>query len=229
MLEEDLELNLNNLKIIKFNTFIDKRMNNAVYASWQHVKWMAAIDCLKRFELDNLMYVDTDTIFQKDPSYFFKKYGNSDYIYGRNDVVDEYTSILNVDGRGMNDGIFILSKTTIPYLKNLVSARSDYVYNAQERFKDSNSFLQTDWMAQWLSGQHGVFEYLKKINKPLKTIDNDDIYEVVSYDKYKNLTEEEKNKYAIIHYFNFNAMYFCPQSFKKSQIAHFKAEVGGIN
>ena len=204
----------NNLNFVRFIAEYDSRLEHAIYSIWTSHKWKNAFEALRKNEHDNVLYVDTDTIFKKDPEMLFTKYGNTGSVIGKPDVSDKWTSIFNVSNGGMNDGVFMLSKHTLKYEEELLQYRVDYVYKLQEKFRYSRDEELKDLGIQWVACQYGVSEYLLSVGNPLKFFDDQDVYNVGHYDAYKKLPEEYKEDICITHYLSYNMIHFAPSAKK---------------
>jgi hypothetical protein len=208
------DLKFDNVEIVLFDAVADSRLQHQIYAKWTSHKWENSFKALRTFNFDNVLYVDTDTFFQKDPAFMFEKYGNKDLIYGKPDVSDKWTSIFNARNGGMNDGTYILSKHMLKYEKDLLKARVDYVFNLQESFKTIDIEEIKITGIQWVACQYGVSEYLININKPLQFFDENDVYIIHKMDEYNVLPNSVKQSFAIVHYLNYNMKHFAPSAFK---------------
>lgn len=207
-------VNNTNIKFVEFNADYDKRLNHSVYAIWTSHKWKNAFHALRSNSLDNVLYVDTDTIFQKDPEYMFAEYGYGESIYGKPDISDTWTIPFNVRNGGLNDGVFLIPKSALEYEEGILKYRTDYVYDLQEKFKtfyDDN--IKTTGV-QWVSCQYAMSEYMINQDNPIKFFEDEDLYIVGTFSEFQEMSEEEKNKYTIIHYLNYNMKHFAPNAFK---------------
>lgn len=210
---EDL-VDQTNLKFVEYNANYDKRLNNATYAIWTGHKWKNTFHALRTNNLDNVIYVDSDTIFQKDPEYMFTKYGNSDSIYGKPDVSETWFDVFEVRNGGMNDGVFLIPKPALKYEKEILKYRVDYVYDLQEKFINETDSNITNTGVQWVSCQYAMSEYMLDQDNPIKFFDYEDLYIVENILEFEELSDSDKLQFCIIHYLNYNQWYFAPKAFE---------------
>jgi Glycosyl transferase family 8 len=203
-----------NLEFVEYNADYDKRLNNRIYSIWTSHKWANTFHALRTGKFDNVIYMDSDTIFQKDPAYLFEKYGNTKTIYGKKDVSDTWLKVFNVRNGGMNDGVFLISKKALKYEKGLLEHRVQYVYDLQEKFKDETDPNIVVTGVQWVACQYAMSEYMLDQNNPIKFFDDEDVYVVGWLPTFKDLSFEEKTKMCVIHYLSYNMWYFAPNAFK---------------
>jgi len=203
-----------NFEFIEFDADYDKRLNNRIYSIWTSHKWDNTFDALRSKSLDNVLYVDTDIIFQKDPEYIFTKYGNTNTIYGKPDISDTWLGTFNVRNGGMNDGTFLIPKSALKYEEGLLKHRVEYVYNLQEKFKDETDTNITDVGIQWVACQYAMSEYMIDQGNPIKFFDDEDLYIVGWLSIFQELPFEQKINMCMIHYLSYNMWYFAPDAFK---------------
>lgn len=203
-----------NLTFVEYNASYDKRLNNKTYAIWTSHKWTNAFNALRKNNLQNVLYLDSDIIFQKDPEYLFDKYGNTESIYGKPDISDTWTEVFNVRNGGMNDGAFLIPKFALKYEKELLKYRFDYVYDLQEKFKEETDTNITDVGIQWVACQYAMSEYMLDQNNPIKFFDDEDIFIVGTLSAFQELPNEYKSNICIIHYLSYNQWYFAPKAFR---------------
>jgi hypothetical protein len=208
------DLKFDNLEIVLFDAVADIRLEHQRYAKWTSHKWENSFKALRSFNFDNILYVDTDTFFQKDPAFLFEKYGNKDLIYGKPDVSDRWTTIFNARNGGMNDGTYVISKYMLKHENDLLKARVDYVFDLQEKFKTTNDQEIKITGVQWVACQYGVSEYLLDINKPLQFFDENDVYIIHIMNEYEALPDIIKQNFTIVHYLNYNMKHFAPSALK---------------
>lgn len=207
--ENNKLLDFENLEIIQF----DSNYPNTLYKSWIDLgyaeflyhRWQNAFATLRHFSFDNILYLDTDTIFYKDPEILFKKYGNSNYVWAREDnsgVAMKGLGLVNA----MNDGQFILSKNLLEHEKQFTSHSINYINrtltNSKEIF-DEKEYRNI----HWLMVQYAAFDYFKSIQRPVQYFDS---FEVMLHvePEYK-----ETSNLVLQHYFNGNTTKFVPKEF----------------
>lgn len=203
-----------NVEVISFIASADIRLDHKTYALWTSHKWQTSFRALREFGFDNILYVDTDTYFQKDPEYLFTKYGNTHSIYGKPDVSDRWTTVFNAKNGGMNDGQFLLSKHVLKYEKDILRERVDYVYKLQKKFKNEPDDEIRITGVQWVSCQYAISEYLYKIGNPLKWFEEEDVYIVHNLNRFRVLPLHVIQNFAVVHYLNYNMQEFCPKAYE---------------
>jgi lipopolysaccharide biosynthesis glycosyltransferase len=203
-----------NVEFIEYDAEYDKRLNHRIYAIWTSHKWTNTFHALRTKNLDNVLYIDSDVIFQKDPSYIFDKYGNTEIIYGKPDVSDTWFKVFNVRNGGMNDGVFLINKKALKYEKGLLKYRNDYVYNLQEKFKNETDTNISVLGIQWVACQYAMSEYMLDQNNPIKFFENDDVYIVGTLSAFQELSIEKQSNIALLHYLSYNMHHFAPEAYK---------------
>ena len=218
--QEIVGLDKTNLEIVPFDVDWDRRMTHEHWAKWSVHKWPNSFDALEKFKLDNIMYIDSDTFYQKDPEYLFDKYGNTGSIYGTPDQTLRFLEAFNVKNGGMNDGMFIMNKSIIPFKDKLLKFRLDYTYNLQELHKDNPDEEIKYAAVQWASTQYGIPEYLLQIHNPLKHIEEKDLHSLFHIEEWIGSKKELRDEYTIVHYLNYNTMYFDKKAHKVYEQKH---------
>jgi hypothetical protein len=205
------QFNDKNVEVILFNLQFDSRLMGNVYTRWTAHKWPNTLDALKRFNLDNVLYIDTDVFFQKDPEFLFLKYGNTPHVWGKSDVEKIWPERFDLNDLGMNDGQQLLSRHTLAFLEDLIIARDELVYKMQEKHKDTDD--EKLYVAiQYIYGQYAVSEFLKSINNPLKHFDDQDVLVIVDPNAFDSAPY--KNEIALVHFCNTNMERFDPDAYK---------------
>lgn len=200
-----------NLEFVQFNLKSDPRLTGGVYTRWTAHKWPNTLDALIRFSLDNVFYIDTDTFFQKDPAPLFKKYGNTEHVWGKPDVEKKWPERFGLDYFGMNDGQQMISRLTLPFLEKLIFARDEMVYNMQEKYKGvDDDELQI--AIQYIYGQYAVSDFLLSINNPLMHFDDKDIFVLIDPAVFDSLPH--KDDITLVHFCNTNMKRFDPKAYE---------------
>jgi hypothetical protein len=212
---EDMHL-LEDLKdavteVVLFDLKFDKRLTGGIYTRWTAHKWPNTLDSIKKFNLDNVLYIDTDTFFQKDPLYLFKKYGYTNHIWGKPDVEKVWPERFELDYMGMNDGQQMVSSKSLEYLEDLIKTRDDLVYEMQEKHKDSGD-NKLDIAIQYIYGQYAVSEFLRSIDNPLRHFEDEDVLVIVDPNKFDSAPY--KDEIALVHFCNTNMGRFDPDAYK---------------
>lgn len=200
-----------NIEYIYFNADADSRLDDKVLATWTSHKWQVSFHALKNFNLDNVLYLDMDTYFQNDPKYLFDLYGNTEYIYSKiTNFGKEYIDLFKIKS-GMNDGTNLISKKILKHADNIVEERIKYVHKFQEELKSMSNIKDFEkkmsWI-QWVACQFGVSEYMKSIDKEIKTFEINDVALISE----TNLLNNPEN-ICIIHYFNYNTPHILPKQY----------------
>lgn len=198
----------NNVTIVKFDVVDDggwpSDWTDLGYLEFLKHRWENAIDSVHKYNLDNILYLDTDTIFHNDPEILFNKYGSTNYMWARPDNSTDIMKIVEV-WPGMNDGQFILSKALAN--KEILSHMKFYVNHILSRHQDKLTDQQYKDLC-WISTQYAVWDYFQNHNNPVKHFDE---YEVMV-----STEPEIKNTDNLIlhHYYNGNAHKFLPKEYQ---------------
>ena len=206
-------LDHHNVYIVPFEAKADPRLEHKIFAKWTSHKWSNSLYLLENLSLDNVLYIDTDTIFFKDPQIFFDKYGNKSLAYGKPDVSDKYTKIFNAKNGGMNDGQFLLNKKILEHKDAILKERVEYVLRLQEKFKDEKDDDIKINGVQWVSCQFAISDYLYNIGEPLQWFDEEDVYIVHKINEFVELPKEYLKNLALVHYLNYNQIHFCKPAY----------------
>lgn len=177
---------------------------NLGYQQFLKHRWQNAIESITKYNLDNVLYLDTDTIFYDDVNKLFNKYGNTDSLWAKPDNSDELMSKVEV-WPGINDGQFMLSskvatKKILDHIKFYVNHTLNY-----------NKFRLTEeehLALHWVAVQYAVFDYFQNINNPVKHFDNSEVM--------LHLEPEYKDTSKLIlqHYYNGNFEKVVPEEFR---------------
>ena len=170
-LSKESFFNDNNISLVRFN-------NEDVLVRWTdkipeypwnrhlHHRWHNMIESLKRFNLDQILYLDTDTIFYKSPEELFNKY-NKDIFYLKKElddkVVNDLTLSLNIMP-AINDGQIIVSKNALGphidfFMTMLVDKISHFTNVIYNELNNSN-----DHILFWTISQYSAFSVIKDLN-----------------------------------------------------------------
>jgi hypothetical protein len=201
----------NNIEYLYFDAEPDVRLDNKTLSTWTIHKWMVSFEALKNFNLDNVLYVDMDTIFKKDPEYLFEVYGNTEYIYSKiTKFGKEYVDLFGITD-GMNDGTNLVSKQILKHSDKILEERIMYVHRFQEELKskpkNSDFDKKMSWI-QWAAGQFGVSEYMKNIGLPIKEFKLNDVALISELHLLDNAED-----IGVLHYFNYNTAEMLPKKY----------------
>jgi len=169
---------------------------------WSNAKYLLD-ECL----YDNILFVDTDTIFHNDPEILFTKYGNSDYLWTRKDNSYEVMNLLGVSNEGLNAGQWIISKNVGNTLDNLFSYVTSYINTNIEKFNQKISESLYSQML-WVIDQYAVYEYFNSIDRSVRYFDTLEV--MLHLEPFINSTEN----LVLHHYLNSNYSIMVPIEFK---------------
>jgi hypothetical protein len=200
-----------NIEYVYFDAEPDLRLDNKTLATWTSHKWKVSFEALKNFNLDNVLYVDMDTIFKKNPAYLFDIYGDTKYIYSKiTEFGKEYVDLFGISN-GMNDGTNLISKQILKHSDNILEERIRYVHRFQEELKSKPKDLDFDkkmsWV-QWSACQFGVSEYMKNIGLPIKEFKLNDVALISELHLLDNPED-----IGVLHYFNYNTVDMLPKKY----------------
>ncbi len=188
---EFIEFDSNNYMIQPKNTqYIWDRCNEVIH------KWPNACKAFKDFDLDEILFVDADTIFYKNIEELFNKY--EDGLYIRQEWV------------GFNDGVFILNKDTAQYIDSFYL--SEYASH-REAFIEKYSKDFDRYKISWISYQHASSELFKSMNVEINYFDRFHIRKLD--DEINEYWDEEKfndGNLFLVHYFSHNFRRCVPKS-----------------
>ena len=150
-----------NTHLIKFDNIIDDGWPES-WVQKQYIdllkhRWENAIKSVVNFKLDNILYLDTDTVFYNNPNLLFDKYGNTNNVWAKQDNSDFIMKKIQVYP-GMNDGQFILSKN----VANLEILDHIKFYVGHVLEKNKHILTEAEYLdLHWVSVQYAVFDYFK--------------------------------------------------------------------
>lgn len=173
------------------------------YQQFLRHRWENAIKSIHTYDLDNVLYLDTDTVFYDDVNKLFNKYGNSNSVWAKPDNSDDIMKKVEV-WPAMNDGQFMLTKTLasqdiLDHIKFYVNHTLEY--NKYRLSEEEHLSLH------WIAVQYAVFDYFANQNNPIKYFDE---FEVMLH-----LEPESKDTSKLIlqHYYNGNFEKVVPREF----------------
>jgi hypothetical protein len=203
------DLNLgDNVTIVKFDVDNDggwpQDWVDVGFLDFLKHRWEKAIESVHTYDLDNVLYLDTDTVFHKDVQILFDKYGSTNHMWARPDNSNELMSKIEV-WPGMNDGQFIMSKQLAS--KDILTHMKFYVNHVLS--KNKHKLTDEEYRnLSWVSTQYAVWDYFQNYNNPVKHFDE---YEVMV-----STEPETKNTDNLIlhHYFSGNTHKFLPKEYQ---------------
>jgi hypothetical protein len=196
-----------NVHVVKFDSFDEggwpEDWVKLGYLEFLKHRWENAVGSINNYGLDNILYIDTDTVFHKDPAILFKKYGSGSFLWAKPDNSDELMSKVQV-WPGMNDGQFILSKEVSS--QKILDHIKFYVNHTLSYNKDKLT-NQEYLNLSWVSVQYAVWDYFQNTNNPVKHFDEEEVM--------LHVEPETKNidKLVLHHYYSGNTSKFVPKEY----------------
>lgn len=133
-------------------------------------RWQNAYNAINSFGFDNILYLDTDTIFHKDPENLFSLYGNTDFMWSREDNSKTIMDAIEMSN-GMNDGQFIISSKIANEKELLVSHQIKYINHMLEKYKDILNPLDYRNF-NWVIIQYAAFDYFMSTGNRVRYFDS---------------------------------------------------------
>lgn len=191
---------------IGFNNNLDNDWNDKWlkegFAEFLWHRWLNAYNAIVDFKLENILYLDADTIFYKDPQILFNKYSNSSYIYAKPDNSYEIISQIGIQNP-INDGQVLINKNLInlelfEYMKKYINDNLK-LYKNILNVKDFN-------LIHWLIVQYAVSQYYNEKNI-IRFFDEKEVMLHIEVE-YKDTTN-----LILQHYFSGNRHKFLPSNY----------------
>ena len=173
------------------------------YLEFLKHRWENAIRSIHDYNLDNVLYLDTDTVFHNDPKILFDKYGSTKFLWAKPDNSTEIMNIVEV-WPGMNDGQFILSKELAN--KDILSHMKFYVNHTLSKHRDNLTEKQYRNLC-WISTQYAVWDYFQNNNNPVQYFSEDEVMLHVE-PEHKNI-----DNLVLHHYYSGNTIKFVPKEY----------------
>ena len=196
-----------NTHIVKFDIEDDggwpEDWVNLGYLELLKHRWQNAIESIHSHDLDNILYLDTDTVFHGDPEILFKKYGSTKHLWAKPDNSNDLMSKVEV-WPGMNDGQFILSKELAN--KGILHHMKFYVNHILSRHKEKLTDQEYRDLC-WVSTQYSVWDYFQNHNNPVRYFDENEAM-LHQEPEYKDTT-----RLVIHHYYSGNTTRFVPKEY----------------
>lgn len=196
-----------NVYVVKFSNIDEPgwpdKWTSLGYQEFLRHRWENAISCLENYGLDNILYLDTDTVFYDDVDKLFNKYGNTDRLWAKPDNSDDIMSKVEV-WPGMNDGQFLLSKN--------VSSRSildhiKFYVNHTLSYNEPRLSKEDHLSLHWLAVQYAVFDYFKNMNNPVAHFDESEVM------LHLEPTFKDTSSLVLQHYYSGNFKNVVPEEF----------------
>ena len=141
-----------NVEVIGFDNVYPDDLNDQWvsdgYAQFLLHRWDNAFKALAGYRFQNILYLDTDTVFHGDPEELFLKYAKPKAVICREDNSVEVLSAIGHPG-SMNDGQFILNKSEVSHRRNLMHYTHRYVNKMLEEFYgkiDAKLYHEMKWI-----------------------------------------------------------------------------------
>ena len=182
----------------KYDNFLKTTTKGAYH------KWQTATLFNKNIFFEQVLCVDNDTIFNRDPTPLFEKYNNKDVFYGKQYGPSEYDSIKNnleINNYILNTGQFILSKAVLNklgdnFLPNLLKEYIDVLRVTNKIQPEAENHMY------WLGEEFAITKLLEQNNIPIISMDwFDSNYGVVDYDT------------TVCHYYSKNTKKILPEKY----------------
>lgn len=204
-----IKINDANIQLINFNNVFPNSFPRdwveTGHAEWLYHRWINAFRSFKLFDFDNILYIDTDTVFYNDPQKLFDRYGNTERLWAMPDTEIQLMNKIGL-GTGMNDGQVIISSKIYKYSKEIVGYMERYVYDIIENKRESLT-EEEHFHLYWLCTQYAIASYFKNINNPVQYFDNKF---VIIGDMDEGL---DKTDLILHHYFSGNTNRYLPERF----------------
>lgn len=171
-----------------------------------------SFNTLKNFKYDNVLCVDTDTVFYDDVEKLFSIYGNSNSIYTKQDNCYDIMKILNVQNNGLNSGQMLFSKKLISTENNLFNFMKLYIKSKLDEVK---TVMPDDMYRQtvWVIDQYAIYEYYKFIGIPVNIYDTRHV--MLHLEPWINPV----NDLILHHYLNRNYTVAVPSDFRNNVLS----------
>lgn len=196
-----------NTHIVKFDIEDDggwpEDWVNLGYLELLKHRWQNAIESIHLHGLDNILYLDTDTVFHGDPEILFKKYGSTKHLWAKPDNSNDLMSKVEV-WPGMNDGQFILSKHLAN--KGIMNHMKFYVNHILSKHKEKLTDQEYRDLC-WVSTQYSVWDYFQNHSNPVRYFDENEVM-LHQEPEYKNTT-----RLVVHHYYSGNTRRFVPEEY----------------
>lgn len=196
-----------NVNIVKFDVIDDGGWPED-WVEWGYLeflkhRWENAINTIHDYNLDNILYLDTDTVFHNDPEILFDKYGSTNHMWAKPDNSNDLMAKVEV-WPGMNDGQFILSKGLAN--KDMIKHMKFYVNHILSKHKEKLEEQEYKNLC-WVSTQYAIWDYFQNQNNPVKHFDENEVMLHIE-PEYKNT-----DRLILHHYYSGNTEKFLPKEY----------------
>ena len=203
-----MPLNMHNVTIKEFNAKPEDALDNQMLSTLTSHKWVSTFDALELY--DNVLYVDGDTVWYKDPNVLFNKYGSGDTIVSKEDQLKVFVDFAGIKNKVMNDGVNLLSSNMLKYKDYILEQRVLRVKEWQDKYRDVDDDDIKTLGIQWASCQYAVSEAMHDIGLPVIFFDRSDVL-LGSEDL--ALHEPESSGAAVCHYLSHNSSKMLPEQY----------------
>jgi len=197
-----------NVTIVKFDVHNDggwpEDWVKEGYLEFLKHRWQNAIDSIHSYKLDNILYLDTDTVFYSNPNILFEKHGSTKHLWAKPDNSNDLMTKVEV-WPGMNDGQFILSKDLAS--NDIMKHMKFYVNHILSRHKEKLTEQEYGNLF-WVCTQYAVWDYFQNLNNPVKYFDEDEVM-LHTEPHHKDTTNLILN-----HYYSGNTLLFLPKEYQ---------------
>ena len=199
------DLNLGpNVNIVKFDIQYDEGWpEDWLWMEFLKHRWENAIKAVQHHRLDNVLYLDTDTIFYNDPEILFDKYGSTNHMWAKPDNSDDLMKKVEV-WPGMNDGQFIMSKEITS--TDILSHMKFYVNHILSKHKETLTDVEFNDLS-WVCTQYAVWDYFEHQKNPVRNFDELEVM-VSNEPEFK-----DTSKLILHHYYSGNTRKFVPEEY----------------
>jgi hypothetical protein len=201
---------LSNVEVIKFDNHYPSELLNKEWVEEGHAeflyhRWKNAFRTLAYYGFDQILYLDTDTVFYNDLYVLFKKY-NGKMVWAREDNTYDVMSFLNLD-EAMNDGQFILNKLVLDHLSNFDDTVISFINKSLDKCKDNFDRDAMRFKVRWIMIQYALYTFFKELGHPVAYFDHEDVA--------LHSEKDEPNDQPILrHYYSSNSEKYLPKEFK---------------
>lgn len=173
------------------------------YLEFLKHRWENAIGAVESCKLDNILYLDTDTVFHNDPQILLDKYGSTKHLWAKPDNSNDLMAKVEV-WPGMNDGQFILSKELAN--KDMLRHMKFYVNHILSRHKEKLTDYEYRNLC-WVSTQYAIWDYFQHAKNPVRYFDENEVM--------LHIEPEHKNTDNLVlhHYYSGNMEKFVPKEY----------------
>lgn len=168
-----------------------------------------SFNTLKEFGYDNVLCIDTDTVFYDDVEKLFSIYGNSRTICTKQDNCYEIMAKLNVSSNGLNSGQILFNKSLIPTEEKLFIFMQEYI---NLKLGEVKQIMSPEMYEQtlWVIDQYAIYEYYKSIGIPVT------IYDIKHVMLHLEPWVNNVDSLVLHHYLNRNYKVAVPSDFRNS-------------